>query len=422
MRIAVFTDNFHPEIGGIQDSIRTNVRELGKRGHKIIVFAPAAAARDYRRVNLPVAEPDLGPNVTICRLFSVPMHSSSQQSRVVIPTGRCWREAAAFQPDIVHSHSFLGVGLEGLWAARRLGVPLVGTNHWAVGAFDMYAPIARGALRRVSSRAVVRYYQYCDYVTGPSRFTIGDMRATGLDRPCSVISNPIDTTFFHAISETKRQRLKARLGFGTATIIYAGRLAREKRIDVLIRAVATVQKKLPAVTLVLAGHGSSRDKLKALTHELGINRQVYFVGTLAHDELADLFSAADLFAIASTSETQSMVLMQAMACGLPVVGARCGGLIEYIPAAVGLLADPGCSSDLSDKLVRILASQPMRQKMRRHAHRFAGKFSVSSIADAWEDVYTRLVYDRSSDSLPSDTPLQFTQGISHALEHHHSGL
>ncbi|HVC29359.1 MAG TPA: glycosyltransferase [Gammaproteobacteria bacterium] len=422
MRIAIFTDNFYPEIGGIQDSIRTTVRELSTRGHEIMVFAPAAAERDYRRANLPVGEPEFGANVTVRRLFSMPILSSSQQSRIVIPIGQCWHDFAAFQPDIVHTHSFLGVGLEGLCAARRFGVPVVGTNHWAMRAFDMYVPLARRAFRHVSSKAVVRYYQCCNYVTGPSHFTIADMRVSGLTRPCKVISNPIDTRIFHRISGTKKQRLKARLGLGAATVIYAGRLAPEKRIDLLLNAIARACLSIPDISLVVAGHGSSREKLTALAHELGINQRVYFVGTLPHIELAELFSASDLFAIASTSETQSMVLLQAMACGLPATGVHSGGLPEHIPAATGLLSEPGNVTDLSTNFVRILTSQPLREKMGRQANRFASKFSVSSIADAWEDVYKFLVHKHSTDSVPSEPAPQFTQGINHALEHHHTGF
>ncbi len=422
MRIAVFTDNFYPEIGGIQDSIRTSVRELGARGHHLMVFAPAAAERDYRRANLPVGELELGLNVTVQRLFSVPMLSSSQQSRMVIPTGQCWRELSAFQPDIVHTHSFLGVGLEGLWAARRLGVPVVGTNHWAMSAFDMYAPLARRAFRHLSSNAVVRYYQCCNYVTGPSHFTIQDMRTTGLTRPGTVISNPIDTKIFHKISGNGKQRLKERLGLGAATVIYAGRLAPEKHIDQLIHVVARTRVSLPDISLVLAGHGSSRGKLKTLAHELGVNQRIYFVGTVPHKELAELFSAADLFAITSTSETQSMVLLQAMACGLPAIGVRCGGLPEHIPSGAGLLAEPGNLADLSSHFVKLLASQSLRERMGRKAHKFARKFSVSCIADAWENLYKNLIHEHSSQNLPSEPAAQFTQGMNHALEHHHTGL
>lgn len=408
MRIAVFTDSFYPEIGGIQDSIRTTVRELGARGHEIMVFAPAASTRDYRRANLPIGEPDMGANVIIKRLFSIPLPSSSQQSRIVIPLGQCWREFAAFKPDVTHTHSFLGVGMEGLWSARRFGVPLVGTNHWAVSAFDMYAPLARKAFRYVSSSAVVRYYQHCSFVTGPSHFTIGDMQATGLTKPCRVISNPIDTGIFKCFPTTVRHRLKLRLGLSPATVVYAGRLAPEKRIDLLIRAVAKASVMLPDISLVLAGHGSYREKLQSLAHSLGIHRQVFFVGTLSHKQLAELFGAADLFAIASTTETQSMVLLQAMACGLPAVGVRCGGLPEHIPSSVGMLANPGDIHGISSCIVKLLTSPGLREKMGRQAASFAGNFSIQSTSDVWESIYGKFLTQQSAEKLLPETISQFT--------------
>jgi len=391
MRLTMFSDNFYPELGGIQDSIMVSARELGARGHRILLFAPAAAPRDYARANLSVGEVDLGPNVTIRRVPSLPVPSSSQQSRVVVPTGRCRREVALFRPDLIHSHTFLGLGLEALWAARRMGVPLVGTNHWAIGAFDFYAPFWRATVRRRSLRALTSYYQSCDWVSAPSRFTVAEMVANGLARPCTVISNPIDTRRFHPVDPATRHALKARFGLGPQTIVYAGRLAREKCIDVLIHAFATVCADRPDAILVLAGHGSARAPLAALAGRLGVGGRVRFTGTLGHDALAELLAAADLFAIASMSETQSMVLLQAMACGLPVVGARCGGLIEHIPPATGCLAEPGRSEDFLEKLTWLLVNQSARECMGAAARQFAEAFSITKIADAWEDLYRRVM-------------------------------
>ncbi len=350
----------------------------------------------------------MGANVTIKRLFSIPLPSSSQQSRIVIPLGQCWREFAAFKPDVAHTHSFLGVGMEGLWSARRFGVPLVGTNHWAVSSFDMYAPLARKAFRYMSASAVVRYYQHCTYVTGPSRFTVEDMQVTGLSRPCRVISNPVDTGTFKRFPTAVRHRLKTRLGLGPATVIYAGRLAPEKRIDLLIHAVAKASAVLPDISLVLAGHGSYREKLQALAHSLGIHKQVFFVGTLPHKQLAELFGAADLFAIASTTETQSMVLLQAMACGLPAVGVRYGGLIEHIPSQAGLLVEPGDIHGLSSCIVKLLTSPGLRENMSRQAASFAGNFSVAATTNAWEAIYGQFLSAPSAEKLLPETISQFT--------------
>lgn len=391
MRVAVFTDSFYPELGGIQDSVLAMTRALGERGHEIVVCAPASARRDYEIASLPVAEADLGANVSVRRFFSLPIPSSTGQSRLVLPTGRRWRELASFRPDIVHTHTFLGAGWEAVSVARRLRVPIVGTNHWAIGEFGAYIPFAAALFARTSVKAVTSYYNRCAVVTGPSRSVVDEMQAHGLRRPFAVVSNPIDTSLFHPSTLAEKISLKLRLGFSNATILYAGRLAIEKNIDVLIRAVALLKRNVPDVMLALAGHGTARDRLERLARELDIADRLRFLGTLDKTALADAYRAADVFAIASTSETQSMVLLQAMSSGLPAVGARWRALTEYIPSVAGLLAEPGNAEDFAAKLETILRQRSVRESMGHHAARTAQRFSTSNVIETWEDIYASTI-------------------------------
>ncbi|MGN6581329.1 MAG: glycosyltransferase [Bordetella sp.] len=387
MRIAFFTDSFYPELGGIQDSIMLTARALGERGHQIMVYAPSASPRDYFRAGLPVQEIDLGERVQVRRLFSVPVPSSTGQSRLLLPTGRRWRELADWRPDVLHTHTFLGAGWEALVAARRLGVPLVGTNHWAIGEFSMYAPIGARQFARYSVKAATAYYNRCDFVTGPSHSVIDEMRVYGLRKPARVVSNPIDTVLFRPGNAGERQALKRRLGFSDATILYAGRLAVEKNIDVLIRAFASVAREIPDAIFALAGHGSDRPRLARLAEELGVGQQVRFLGTLDKPALADAYRAADVFAIASTSETQSMVLLQAMSSGLAAVGARWRALPEYIGDDAGLLAEPGDAAQFAAHLLSMLRTPSMRAQMGERATAIARRFGLAETVSAWEQIY-----------------------------------
>jgi 1,2-diacylglycerol 3-alpha-glucosyltransferase len=406
MRIAVFTDSFHPELGGIQDSILAITRALGERGHRLVVYAPMAAPGDYRLVGLPVGEIDLGGNVKVRRLFALPIPSSTGQSRLLVPTGQRWRELAHFQPDLIHTHTFLGAGWEALRAARRLRVPLVGTNHWAIGEFGAYTPLPAAVFARLSVKAVTRYYNHCAVVTGPSGSVIDEMLACGLRRPHRVVSNPIDTACFQPPTAAQRQALKRVLGFSEATILCAGRLAVEKNIDVLIRALARVAQQVPSAVLALAGHGSDRDRLQRLAGELGVAHRVRFLGTLDKPALADAFRAADVFAIASTSETQSMVLLQAMSAGLPAVGARWRALPEYIEDGAGLLACPGQHEQFAAHLVTLLQQPSLRMRMGDRGAQIAQRFSVSNVAAAWEEIY-------ASTRAASPHPPNQHQGVIH---------
>ena len=398
MHIAIFTDSFHPELGGIQDSVLLTSRALGERGHQVVVYAPQASPQDYRIAGVPMAEVQVGPNVQVRRLFAVSAPGSTGQSRLVAPTGLRWRELRPFRPDIIHTHTFLAAGWEAVWAARRLRVPIVGTNHWAVREFSSYIPLPGAFFGRASLKAVTWYYNRCSMVTGPSRSVIEEMRGFGLSRPHEVVSNPIDTQLFSPATPERRRALKRQLGFSDATVLYAGRLATEKRVDVLVLAFAQVLQDVPSAMLALAGHGSDQRRLAALANRIGVGDRVKFLGTLPQPALADAFRAADVFAIASTSETQSMVLLQAMSSGLPGVAARWRALPECIDAGSGLLAEPGDHDQFAAQLTTLLLDPALRARMAMRAAQRARSVAVAAVVATWEDLYARMT---SAETRPS---------------------
>ncbi len=141
MRIAIFSDNFYPEISGISDSVISLARELAKRGHFINFYVPKYSLEDYKKVSAPETEPDFGLNIKIVRFSSFRFGGSTGQGRLVIPNFWRWREVKKFRPDLIHTQLFFGVGLEALVASRKIKVPLVGTNHTAIKEFLRYSPV-----------------------------------------------------------------------------------------------------------------------------------------------------------------------------------------------------------------------------------------------------------------------------------------
>ena len=157
MIIGIFTDHFYPELGGIQDSVAELARELGRRGHEVDIWAPRASRANFTFVGLPPQEIDLGARVRIHRVPSVGFPSSSLQSRLASPFFRLGKK----RYDVVHVHSFLGIGYRGLRVAKRTGAPLVGTNHWAIVEFADYVPwLLEGLFRAASIRYVTWFYNH----------------------------------------------------------------------------------------------------------------------------------------------------------------------------------------------------------------------------------------------------------------------
>ena len=390
MRIAILSDNFYPELSGISDSIITLAKAMADKGHFINFYIPKYSRKGYEISKVPYKELNLGENIRINRFSSLPIPSPTGQARAVIPTPFRWLKLKQFRPDIIHTQLFAGVGLEALLAGKTLKVPVIGTNHTAITEFARYSPIKTNWFKKLSLRYAVWYYNQCNYVTAPSQSVFTEMIENGFHQPHQVISNPIDTETFNEKLSRDKRILKKEFNLSENTVIYAGRLASEKNIDVIIRAIALVKEKIPAINFAVAGHGSSAESLKNLTKDLHLENQIKFYGTVDKGTLAKLYSASEIFTITSTSETQSLTLMQAMACGLPAIGARSRALPEYINDKNGLLIEPSDHRDLAEKIIFLIKNQELREKLGTNAALFAKQFSTSNIAEEWEKLYSMI--------------------------------
>jgi 1,2-diacylglycerol 3-alpha-glucosyltransferase len=394
MRVAIFSDNFYPEIGGIQDSIEALANALGQRGHAVDFYVPRYGHREFERINADPVELNLGPDVRIHRLHSVPFPSSTKQSRAVFPVPASWFHLpTATRPDVIHTQTFFGVGLNALAMGRRLGIPVAGTNHTAIKAFGSYLPFGMDA----AAAYVLWYYNRCNFVTAPSRSVFDELGQGRLHRPLQVVSNPIATEVFHPVARVVKCRLKTELHLPGPTIVYAGRLGSEKNIDPILHALALLKQRIPTAELVIAGHGSQERHLRTLVQRIGLEPNVRFVGTLPKSSLAELFQASDVFVTMSTSETQGMALLQAMACGIPVIGANARALPEYIGRDRGFLVEASDVAALSDRLADLLGNPELRSQLGGGGASYVKQFATERIADQWEHHYQLLIERKVSD-------------------------
>ncbi len=390
----MFTDYFFPELGGIQDSIATISRALGRRGHHVDVYAPRYGKLDYEQVGAQVGERDLGDNVRVHRRPSLSFPSSTRQSRAALLSPVGWaRLAGREKPDLIHVHSFFGIGLEALLNAAVLRLPVIGTNHTTIAGFGPHIPISVGR----ASAYVAWFYNRCDYVTAPSQAVSEELAVAGLSRPHAVISNPIDTALFRPLrSGDEAEALRARFGLSGPVITYAGRLGPEKNIDVLLHAMAALRDCATGAELAIAGHGSHEPILRDLAVELRLGHRIKFLGTLPQDALAGLLRISDTFAIMSTSETQSMVLLQAMASGVPVVAADSRALPEFVDPSNGVLIEPHDTALLANALQDLLASPDQRRRLGAGGRKSVLKYDVESVTDEWEAMYRSMVHRRAA--------------------------
>jgi 1,2-diacylglycerol 3-alpha-glucosyltransferase len=395
MRIAIYTDNFFPELSGIADSVITLGRELTKRGHTVAYVAPAFPLKEYSRGGSGI-EKDLTPNMIhgmpIYRLpaFRLP-GSPNDQQRVAIPTGRTHAAIKNFLPDIIHTQTPFGAGLEALRAAKKFKIPLVGTNHTPV---EEFTPLKISMVTWPARRYFAWYYNHCLFMSSPYEGIIKDMREAGLRVRAHAVSNPVPVEKFTPVSTERRSALKQELNLPGPTILYTGRLATEKHVDVIMRALKRLLPQFPSLTLIATGHGAAESSLKSLAEELTIKEHVRFPGFVNADEYPKLYQASEVFAMMSTAETQSLSLMQAYASGIPAVVVRARALPDYTPLGIGFVIEVGDDKALSERISQLLTDETLRTTMGAAATAYVQKFSPPHIAERWEKIYTEAIHAR----------------------------
>lgn len=388
MRIAIYSDNFYPEMSGISDSIITIGKSLVARGHEVNFYVPFYAKKDFETSKLKHTELDLGSRIRIIRLFSLPYPPApTNQGRMVLPILSSYRHIRKFDPDVIYTQLFFGAGLEALMVSRLLKKPLIGTSHTPIAEFLAYAPVQWGWIKRLGFWYVNWYYGKCTLTTAPSQGILTEMQATGFHGETLALSNPVELAHFQPVSGERKAELKKKFHFSGETVLYTGRIAEEKHIDVIIRAIAKVKESIPDISLAITGHGSHETALQLLVKELGLEQQVHFLGYLDEASFTEVYQAADMFAVMSTAETQCLSMMHAMATGIPVLGADARALPEYIREDNGFVIPVGDAGALAEKITFLCTHPLERDRLGRGGYQYVKNFSVAHIVDEWEGIF-----------------------------------
>jgi 1,2-diacylglycerol 3-alpha-glucosyltransferase len=376
MRIAICTDQYLPMLSGIADSVDILAKQLIRNGHSVRIYT----------LSLPGAESD--PNVMRLPTYTVP--GSGDGIAVVLPWG-AMKDIRAFQPEIVHTHLVGVVGFFAWYAARRLKVPLIGTDHTFPADYLHYIGLDYRPFRYFVRRFSAWYYNRCVYVTAPSKNMLKELADHHCIRPMRVISNHIPSAVFQPLYQKKE--LKEKYGISEKAILIFGRIAREKNLDFALDIFAKTIGQTEA-QLVFVGDGPYRTALEKKVARTRFSEHVRFFGALRGEVLVEVLNACDVFLITSLSETQSMTTLQAMACGVPVVVVQAGGLPEYVDDAVtGYIVDPKDKNLFTQRLSEILKDPALAQQLGERGTRSIIKFSPENITAQFEEVYRTAVYE-----------------------------
>ncbi|QBI53193.1 glycosyltransferase [Streptomonospora litoralis] len=409
LRVLIAADTYPPDVNGAAYFTYRLATGLAARGHDVHVVCAS-----------PVGEPGVsvrdGVTMHHLRSASVLVHETMRTTVPMGINGHLTRLIDRLRPHVVHAQSHFTASRAAMSRARMAGVPVVLTNHFMPDNLFAHAHVParlHSLVGELAWRDMVRVAHAADYVTTPTRRAADLLTEKGFGRPVEAVSCGIDLERFHP---RPAERAAARERFGLPdrdTVAFVGRLDEEKRIDDLIRALARVAERRDA-QLALVGIGQREQELRRLAAELGVADRVHFLGFVPDADLPQVYVAADLFAIGSVAELQSIATLEAMSTGLPVVAADALALPHLVSAGHnGYLYTPGDIATLAERLLAVLEPERARTEMgaasreiaRRHDHRR----SLDRFTEIYGDVRPRGLGGLRRSRAPLSPPRQRTR-------------
>ena len=363
MRVAIFTDTFVPQVNGVARTVGRLAEALEARGITSIVLSPDTGLKSGH-----------GYCIYFSPGFNFPFYP---ECKIAIPNySDMRRRLDRFKPDLVHLVTEFSMGLCGLRYASMAGIPAVGSYHTNLPqylsyyGFSFLSHWAWKYLRWFHNRCLINY---C-----PSESSMRLLEGKGI-KNLDIWGRGVDNTFFSPEKRRLSFRTRAEVARNGTLLLYVGRLAPEKELDILIGAYCILRKEYRDINLVITGGGPMAAKLMREAPS-----EVIFTGYLDGEELAAAYASSDIFVFPSTTETYGNVLLEAMSSGLPVVAPNSGGVMENLVHRYnGLACRPHSVGDMAEAVVLLKENPGLRRTLAEQARAHA-------LTRSWDSVFDRL--------------------------------
>ena len=393
MKIVITTDIYYPMINGVAVFSRNLAMGLKKRGHQVMVLCPSIKGEFG-------VEKDEEANFTVVRLTSSKMHLYPDQINKVpkdkkllgvkmprllyknglhvsyMPYSEIKKVLDDFKPDIIHNQTPGPVALSVFRYAKKRNIPLVSTDHAYPDNLTQQLKLPRAAKKPINSmmnKYFISFLKRSEYATMPTEQAVADLipqKRKPFKVPVEALSNGIDLSRFAKGKANAEIYEQYGIPKTKPIVLYVGRVDPEKSLDILMDAFIKAHKKVPDAHLVVVGDGTARPKLEAQIQKAGLEKQAHFLGRVIGDNLPQLYRTGTVFAITSKTETQSIVLMEAMASGLPCVAVDAGAIHELVKTNKnGYLCEADDVDAVAKSLVKILEDSDHLEYQAPHGDR-----------------------------------------------------
>ncbi|HUC95279.1 MAG TPA: glycosyltransferase [Candidatus Saccharimonadales bacterium] len=354
MNILFVTETYLPFIAGVSSSSDSIARYMVSQGHKVVLVNPRPIIK--KKVEVP-------PNLKLVYTPSIPDLFYKGKPQTVFPLGlpvinKTIRENKF---DVIHIQEPGSLGISALILSKIYKIPTVGMLHFTPEQVGRMLPGKPEFLSKPIMETYIKYiYNKYSAIAVPTQTFVDFLKSIGVDRPIEVVSNGVDTKKFYQAGTDLKLRKKYEISEDDIVFFFLGRLDGDKNVATLVRAMPHTDKN---VRLVIVGNGKLREKLHGLAENLGVSEKITWVDHITDAEMPGFYHLADVFTIMSPYEVQSIVTLQALASGLPVICADKGALPELCHNGVnGYLVDVYDDKTLAGKMNILAKDENLRKK------------------------------------------------------------
>jgi len=323
LNIAMFTNNYFPFIGGVPVSINHLAKGLSQRGHKVYIFAP-----EY-----PNDRSARSPDTVRCKLLSYYKTKQFNFAVVNIFSSEIIKTFATLKIDVIHVHHPFWMGSLGLKLGKRFGVPVILTYHTRLEKYSHFVPCFRLVYKKILSRHIIkRFGQKCNVIFAPTNSVKEYLENIGVSGYKAILPTGIDLDYSENIKTTEIENIRKQYANENETLLCTvSRLSEEKNISFLLEGILKLKQKTQIdFKCLVIGDGPQKNNILSNIKKKGLEKTIFLLGSIEPEEVSKYYLASDIFIFSSQSETQGIVLLEAMAGKCPIVAIRSSGIEDIV--------------------------------------------------------------------------------------------
>ena len=384
MNIAIFTDTYKPQVNGVVSSIESFCAELKSQGHNIFIFAPKMkTVQDMENVFYFRSIP----------YFFQPEH------RIALPGSRQLFKFSSLNIDIIHSQTPFSLGELGLALSKLFKIPVVHTYHTLFSEYVHYVPFApKRWTKKFAEMASRRYCNACKLVIVPSIGIKNILESYGVRTKTAIIPSGVD--IFNKqehCSSSYNIREKHHFDTSEKILLYAGRIGKEKNLYFLLDVFSKIKQHHQKVKFIIVGDGPEKKRLKREAKKQKISHNIIFTGYLEKKEVFSYYQEADIFVFASKTETQGLVIAEAMSVGLPVIALEAIGVSDILADNQGGFMIKKDINEFSEKIELLLNNKSLLKNKSSEAKDKAKQWTTPLMTSKLIQCYKEII-DTTSQS------------------------